>query len=269
MKYPSTLPTAHQQLLSDIIRIFSGDKRVNAIGASGSFASNQMDQYSDLDLVIAIEPAFIDEVMAERFKLVNAIPGYIEGFTGEHVGEPRLIIALYELPQSNPSLVHVDFKFVSLTDAAQRVDNTQVIWERSSLLSDIYASSEYGYPQPDCQWIEDRFWIWVHYGAGKIARGEYFEALEFLSFLRTVVLSPLALQQAGLTPSGVRTIEKRLPAFAAELKQTVATAERDTLIPAFTACIAMYIGLREKTTAKVNSRAQQLAISYFNVELKA
>ena len=144
MKYPSTLPTAHQQLLSDIIRIFSGDKRVNAIGASGSFASNQMDQYSDLDLVIAIEPAFIDEVMAERFKLVNAIPGYIEGFTGEHVGEPRLIIALYELPQSNPSLVHVDFKFVSLSDAAQRVDNTQVIWERSSLLSDIYASSEYG-----------------------------------------------------------------------------------------------------------------------------
>ena len=109
MKYPSTLPTAHQQLLTDIIRIFSGDKRVNAIGASGSFASNQMDQYSDLDLVIAIEPAFIDEVMAERFKLVNAVPGYVEGFTGEHVGEPRLIIAMYELPQSNPSLVHVDF----------------------------------------------------------------------------------------------------------------------------------------------------------------
>ena len=161
------------------------------------------------------------------------------------------------------------FKFVSLTDAAQRADNTQVIWERSSLLSDIYASTEYRYPQPDCQWIEDRFWIWLHYGAGKIARGEYFEALEFLSFLRTVVLSPLALQQAGLTPSGVRTIENRLPAFAAELKQTVATAERDTLIPAFKACIDLYIGLREKTTAKVNSRAQQLAISYFNVELKA
>ena len=109
MKYPSTLPTAHQQLLSDIIRVLSADKRIDAIGASGSFASNNMDQYSDLDLVIAIEPAFIDEVMAERFKLVNAVPGYVEGFTGEHVGEPRLIIAMYELPQSNPSLVHVDF----------------------------------------------------------------------------------------------------------------------------------------------------------------
>ena len=269
MKYPSTLPTAHQQLLSDIIRVLSADKRIDAIGASGSFARNNMDQYSDLDLVIAIEPAFVDAMMAERFELVNAVPGYIQGFTGEHVGEPRLIIALYELPNSNPSLVHVDFKFVSLTDAAQRVDNTQVIWERSSSLSDIYASTEYAYPQPDCQWIENRFWIWVHYGAGKIARGEYFEALEFLSFLRTVVLSPLALQQASLTPSGVRTIEKRLPAFAAELKQTLATAERDSLIPAFEACIALYLRLRNKTTAKVNSRAQQLAISYFNDELKA
>ena len=54
MKYPSTLPTAHQQLLSDIIRVLSADKRIDAIGASGSFASNNMDQYSDLDLVIAI-----------------------------------------------------------------------------------------------------------------------------------------------------------------------------------------------------------------------
>ena len=97
MKYPSTLPTAHQQLLSDIIRVLSADKRIDAIGASGSFASNNMDQYSDLDLVIAIEPAFVDAMMAERFELVNAVPGYIQGFTGEHVGEPRLIIALYEL----------------------------------------------------------------------------------------------------------------------------------------------------------------------------
>lgn len=29
------------------------------------------------------------------------------------------------------------------------------------------------YPGLDFQWIEDRFWIWVHYAALKIGRGEY------------------------------------------------------------------------------------------------
>lgn len=269
MKFPSTLPAAHKSLLEKITNQFSVDQRISAIGASGSFASNKMDNYSDLDLVIAVSPDCYDEVMACRFELVRAIPGYVAAFTGEHVGEPRLIIALYQLSASEPSLVHVDFKFVALPDAAQRVDDTQVIWERGNALSTIYANSDYQYPQPDPQWIEDRFWIWVHYGAGKIARGEYFEAMEFLSFLRTTVLSPLALQQAGLTPSGVRTIERRLPGFAKRLEKTVAVPAREALIPAFEACIELYLALRANTSAELNEQAQTLAISYFKCELQS
>ncbi|MER7057532.1 MULTISPECIES: hypothetical protein [unclassified Streptomyces] len=34
---------------------------------------------------------------------------------------------------------------------------------------------------PDLQWIEDRFWIWVHYGATKLGRGELFEVNGFLA----------------------------------------------------------------------------------------
>ncbi|SKA72705.1 hypothetical protein SAMN02745132_04780, partial [Enterovibrio nigricans DSM 22720] len=56
MKYPKSLPQAHKQLLDDIIRVFSADPRIVGIGASGSFASDSMDNYSDLDIVIAAEP---------------------------------------------------------------------------------------------------------------------------------------------------------------------------------------------------------------------
>ena len=48
------------------------------------------------------------------------------------MGEPRLVIALYE-----PDTVHVDFKFVALPDAAVRVDDTQAVWQRGSSLSDV------------------------------------------------------------------------------------------------------------------------------------
>lgn len=262
MKYPKTLPVAQQRLLSRIIDILCIEPRVLGIAASGSFATDCMDQFSDLDLVIVIEPHHYQQVMAERFSLIDQIDGKLAAFSGEHVGEPRLVIALYE-----PDLIHVDFKFVSLDDAAIRVDDTKVLWQRDSRLSDVYASVGYRYPQPDNQWIEDRFWVWLHYGATKIARGEYFEATEFLSFLRTTVLSPLALRQHGLTPSGVRKIEQRIPEFAAQLKHTIATPDRHALIPACRKCVALYLQLRSVEQVRVNSLAQRRTIEYFEQHL--
>lgn len=262
MNFPNTLPAAHKSLLIKIVDTLSTDPRIMAIGASGSYSSNAMDEYSDLDLTIAIDVDSYDEVMNERFDIVNQIDGKLAAFTGEHVGEPRLIISLYQ-----PDLLHVDFKFVALPDAAQRVDDVQVLWERGTCLSSIYKTTEYAYPQPDPQWIEDRFWIWLHYGAGKIARGEYFDAAEFLSFLRMTVLSPLALKQKGMTPSGVRNIERRLPEFANELKQTVAMPEREPLIKAFQKAVSLYLSLRANEKVNVNDKAEQLTLDYFNQKL--
>lgn len=256
-----TLPKAHKCLLQKIISFFSQDSRVLGIAASGSYAVDAMDRYSDLDLVIAIDPLTYDAVMESRFELVSQIDGYIAGFTGEHVGEPRLIIALY-----GPELVHVDFKFVDLPSAGQRVDDAKVLWERNNLLTDIFQNTVHSYPQPDIQWIEDRFWIWVHYGATKIGRGEYFEALEFLSFLRTTVICPLALRQNQLTPSGVRNIEVRLPEFSSMLKATVAAPDKVSLSRAFRITISLYLELRSKEQVNINLIAQELCIEYFENE---
>ena len=47
--------------------------------------------------------------------------------------------------------------------------------------------------------------MWVHYAAAKVARGELFEALDFMAFLRGQVLGPLALMEK------VRSTERRAP----------------------------------------------------------
>ncbi|MFA0413819.1 nucleotidyltransferase domain-containing protein [Vibrio renipiscarius] len=261
MKYPKTFPDSHKQLLEKIIQVLKQDSRIVGIGASGSYATDTLDKYSDLDLVIAIDPAQFEAVMAERLIIVDSIEGKTAAFTGEHVGEPRLVIALYA-----PDAIHVDFKFVSLPDAAIRVDDTRVLWEKDQLLSDVFKTNEPKYPQPDPQWIEDRFWVWTHYAATKIARGEYFEALEFLSFLRTTVLSPLALKQAKLTPSGVRKIEIRLPEFSKKLESTVAKPEKTALISAMKQCIELYLSLRGHEDIQINTQAQQMCIEYFDLE---
>lgn len=140
------------------------------------------------------------------------------------------------------------------------------MWERESFLSDVYQHSIHHFPQPDPQWIEDRFWIWTHYAATKIARGEYFETLEFISFIRQVVLSPLALKQGGFTPFGVRKVEKYLPEFAKQLEETVAIPEPVALTKAVRKCVELYLELRKKETVNTNSDAQAVAMAYLNKE---
>ena len=262
MNYPSTLPAPHKSLLIKVIDVLSQDPRICGIAASGSFGSDSMDKYSDLDFVIAINPVDYESVMQERFKVLDKIGGKVAAFTGEHVGEPRLIVSIF-----GPEPVHVDFKFVSLPDATVRVDNNHVLWERDSLLTDVFSTAEPRYPQPNPQWIEDRFWIWTHYAATKIARGEYFETVEFLSFLRQNVLSPLALKQAGLTPSGVRKIESRLPEFAQALTQTVSMPERDALVPALKQAVKLYLELRGNEQIKIDEKAQSFCLQYVEDEL--
>lgn len=75
-----------------------------------------MDEYSDIDLVIVVDPKYEWKVSEERLVLAKKLGNLLVGFTGEHVGEPRLIICLY-----GPPLLHVDLKFVALPDFGNRV----------------------------------------------------------------------------------------------------------------------------------------------------
>ena len=260
MNFPASLPLSHEKVLLNIVSKLSNDQRICGIGLSGSYASNTMDIYSDLDFVIAIEPEYYQEIMNQRFDILNQFNDLLAAFTGEHVGEPRLVITLF----GQRELVHVDFKFVSLEDAAERVDETKIIWQRDERLNNIFQTKKPEYPAPDGQWIEDRIWTWIHYGSTKIARGEYFEALDFISFLRLNALSPLALKQAGLKPSGVRTIEKRLPDFTAKLCRTVATPDYTSLKSALKYCISLYLELQENENVITNEKAKTACLAYFD-----
>ena len=259
---PSTLSDAQEARLNAIVSALSSDPRFIAISASGSFASNQLDRYSDLDLTLVIEPDAYEEVMASRFHILENIDGITACFTGEHVGEPRLVISIF-----SPDAIHVDFKFASLDDAAVRVDDPVIVWERDTRYRGRLDASTASYPYPEPQWLEDRIWIWVHYAATKIARGEYFESLDFLSFIRNTVLGPIAQRKNGLTPTGESKLEERLPEFAVELKGTVAGTDRQSLTEALRKCIEIYEDLIANESVERNEDVRTLCSSYVDAEL--
>ena len=203
MNLMEVMPEGHARFLERALPELQRDERLVGVAAGGSFITGTMDEFSDIDLVIIVGPPSIDEVMQERTRIASRLGCLVDTFTGEHVGEPRLLICLYDQP-----VLHVDLKFVSLADV-----------------------------------------------------------IESLSFLRTRVLGPLSLMEAGAQPSGVRKIETLAPTRARELAQTVASYDRQACVTSLQAAIAMYISLRDTLRnehVRLHSDAQRVALDYLH-----
>ena len=104
----SMLAPSHQRLLDGIQHNLSADSRFAGLLAGGSLIHGGVDEFSDLDLVLVASDGAYDAVMKERRAIAEIFGDLLAAFTGEHVGEPRLLICLY-----GPDLVHVDLKFVA------------------------------------------------------------------------------------------------------------------------------------------------------------
>jgi hypothetical protein len=158
------------------------------------------------------------------------------------VGESRLLVCLYDNP-----LLHVDIKFLTLAEFYDRIENPVILFERDNQLTDVIKSTKAEWPQVDYQWIEDRMWIWVHYIAAKVARGEYFECLDGLGFIRAKVLAPLLQVKSKTAVRGLRKVEKKLNLPDLEdLKITVAQYNKASIIKALENTVSVYRLLRKK-----------------------
>ena len=258
-KWPHTLPDRHRTFLETAIDQLIVDPRIVGIAAGGSFLSDTMDEFSDIDLVIAVDADQFDTVLADRHRIARSLGPLLADFTGEHVGEPRLLICLYD----GAPILHVDLKFIALPDAAKRVEDPCILWERDGQLTTALGNGIAAYPTPNLQWIEDRFWVWIHYAASKIGRGEIFEAQDGLSYIRATVLGPLVLSKSGARPCGVRKIEQFAPDHSRELTATVARYDAVDCLRALRASVDLYRTLRLNADAvKFNHAAEEAALHY-------
>lgn len=258
---PRTLPEHHRRFLTNAVSVLAGDPGIVGLAAGGSFITDTMDEYSDLDLIVVAESSAYERVLAERQALARSLGSLLSAFTGEHVSEPRLLVCLY----GGEHPLHVDLKFVSILHVATRVEDPVVLWERDAALTRALADGVAIYPGPRSQWIEDRFWVWVHYVATKIGRGELFEVQASLAHLRGMVLGPLALARAGARPSGVRRLEGLSEADLELLRPTVAGLSRSDSVRALRASIAAYRELRARDDSLVlRDAAERAAIEYLD-----
>ncbi|HEV8394857.1 MAG TPA: hypothetical protein VGQ37_11320 [Vicinamibacterales bacterium] len=233
------MPDRHREFLAGALPVFRTLTALSGVAAGGSFISNRLDGYSDLDLVVVVASDASPLARADREAIAARFGPLLGAFTGEHVNEPRLLICLY-----GPPLLHVDLKFLPAADLNPRVEDPVVLWDRDGEVRRALAAGHAAYPSPDLQWIEDRFWVWVHYAASKIGRGELLEAVDFLGALRRFALGPLALQLGGARPDGVRRIEDLSTDTVASLVATVGQYDASSCCRALSKAIALYRGQR-------------------------
>lgn len=256
-----------QDFAKRVTDLVSKDPSVLGLAVAGSWADEELDEYSDLDLVLVTR----EKMGGNREKMIRfaKICGdFISGFTGEHVGEPRLLVCLFDNP-----LMHVDIKFVTIEEFQTRVDDPVVLFERDKQLTEVIRQYPSRWPEPDLQWIEDRFWTWVHYIASKIGRGEYFEVLSNLDYLRMNVLSPMMQLKNSQKAKGLRKVEARLKAADLEnLKITVAQYNKTSLSRALDNAVSVYRSLRRtllKDTQLWQNNAEKKSMDYFKAIRKS
>jgi predicted nucleotidyltransferase len=121
----STLPLLHAAFLETLIEKLKLDDRFEALLAGGSVVHGGFDEYSDIDLVPVIRSDAYAQVLTERREIAGGLGNLLSAFTGEHVGEPRLLICLY-----GPELLHVDLKFAVLSDLKHLVERPKILWAR-------------------------------------------------------------------------------------------------------------------------------------------
>ncbi|MGO9455153.1 MAG: aminoglycoside 6-adenylyltransferase [Candidatus Binataceae bacterium] len=244
----------HRRLITRAVERFAADNRVAGILLGGSLATGTPDFFSDIDLYIVVEDSHYESLFAERDAIVDSIGRVLFRYLGDHMphGDHQVIV-WYEGP------VHTDLIF-------QKRSETQPHWKwrKSAVLKDSdgsmarlkLASADLSPPAADWEQLRilnQKFWGWVAYTFGKIARGELWEAFDNLPWIRNEALLVMLawVQQAPF--EGHRRLERKLDGRLAEMfAATLCSLEPDSLYAALIAEVRIFRELRAELCRRMD-----------------
>ncbi|HKW60307.1 MAG TPA: hypothetical protein VJR46_11210 [Candidatus Dormibacteraeota bacterium] len=234
------LPRHHRRLLAACEMGFA-EPDVAGMAIAGSFVDGRPDEYSDVDLRLVLAEGSLDRVFARKVELARQAGPLVAFFTGEHVGEPQLLVTLYA------DLVHVDYLFMELWEAAEKNNGRQtlVLWQRDPRVTQVLSQPYVADVPADLAYLEARIWTWAWYIQSKILRGELWEAVSGLNTVRDVVLFRLFALARDVRFRGARFAEELVGERRAAVELTQARVDRESLQVALRATVSLYLELAD------------------------
>jgi hypothetical protein len=254
----------HQRRLEAVCHFAMGERNVLGMLIGGSFASGEADKYSDLDMQFVVEEE-AGEATAEQLRRLaeNAGP-VVAAFFAEHVGLPHMLIVLYR------DLIHADFEPVAVSRVGSRNAGLPThVFERDGIVSSALPAEYEVDHAADLRWMEDRMWTWIWYVQTKVLRGELYEALDGLQYMRDNVLFKLLAIEREERPSAARRIEARTGAWTQEFADTVPILSSESMMRALQATMSLYQTLADPLLDRYGENEGQAARAVVREALEA
>jgi hypothetical protein len=236
----------HRAKAEAACRAALADPDVVGMAVTGSFAAGIADDVSDVDLRLYARSGTVETVVARVPELAAACGRVVALFVAEHLGIPTLTIVLFD------ELVHVDVDVISVDRAAEHNEGLPavVLWEREPISAALPGTYRPDFAA-DLRWMEARIWTWSWYIQSKVLRGELYEALDGLQYVRDQVLFRLLAFGRGDRPAGGRRAEAVVGDHADAFARTVPISlDRAAFLEALRAEIDLYRLLADPLLAR-------------------
>jgi predicted nucleotidyltransferase len=73
MRRANMIPIGHQHFIERAVNILRQDEQIAGVALGGSYITGNMDEFSDLNLVIAVNPEATAQVMRERINIAGKL----------------------------------------------------------------------------------------------------------------------------------------------------------------------------------------------------
>ncbi|MGL4589174.1 MAG: hypothetical protein ACRCUP_02960 [Mycoplasmatales bacterium] len=242
----------HELFLKNIIQKLMDNEQVQILAITGSGYELKFDQFADLDLVIGYENTINkQEVLALMGDLIGC-------FTGYHVGEPRLEICLFKV---SGDLLQVDAKFVELTDFKNQRDKIKLLFDKTKQVDQKIINQKTCEVQTiDWNFVNQKFYKWIHFGIVKLARGEIHEAISCLNMIWSEIIANYYYIERGILPRGMRRIEQIQPELAVKLSEIMPSYELEAVYDSYLKTLELYEEYCLKSN--VDTRLQAEVVSF-------
>ncbi|WP_220700156.1 nucleotidyltransferase domain-containing protein [Sphingobacterium puteale] len=120
-----------ESICKNVVQVLKRDRNIIGLAVAGSWLTSQIDKWSDLDLVIVTK----EDLNADSSRMVeyaSLFGNLLSALPGEHVGEKRLLICLYDAP-----LLHVNIKFVTLEEFCIRIEDPIILLDTDNILQKV------------------------------------------------------------------------------------------------------------------------------------
>jgi hypothetical protein len=246
--------SAQQEFLDRAVSIAEKDSRF--IGLALHQESDHEHEFTDLEFVFVCAPISFGDCAADLKGVAEALGPLLLSYEQEKTDAERELSCLYDEP-----LRRIDLRLLP-TDGAAMLRHPRVLWERDGTLSAELAKYRDVAPVIDLQWMEDRFWLWLHSAAMALKEGAIFEALHQMSCLRTRILAPMLLKKQAQPADALKGLEQAGGDELSSLRATVPLYDARSCEISLREAAKLYVGLRETLAPEelVRHRRAEMAV---------